>query len=99
MITNAVIFSFLIGALSGLVIWGAIAWAKDLGLKMTWWKWTLAASWYVLLNFFVFLDFTIIGEGELGAGIRLLLFEGMIMLVLGVGLAQLLWAGRLKYSA
>jgi len=93
------IFSFLIGAISVLVIWSAIAWAKDLGLKMTWWKWVLAASWYILLNFFVFLDFTIIGEGELGAGLKLLLFEGVILIALGVGLIRVLWSGRQKYSA
>lgn len=94
MITNTVLFAFIVGALSGLVITGAIAWAKDLGLRMTWWKWLLVALWYLLLNFFVLMDFTLIGEGEPGAGLRLLLFQGIIMIILGVGLVRLLWAGR-----
>ena len=71
MITNLVLFVFVVGAVTGLVVAGAIAWVKDLGLRMTWWKWLLAALWYILLNFFVFLDFTMIGEGESGAGLKL----------------------------
>ena len=96
MISNIVIFSFIVGALSGLVILGAITWAEDLGLKMTWWKWLLAALWYILLLFFVFLDFTFIGEGEAGAGLKLLLVQGITMVILGAGLVRLLFAGRQK---
>jgi len=96
MITNTVLFSFVFGAVTGLVVAGAIAWAKDLGLKMTWWKWLIAALWYVLLNFFVFLDFTMIGEGEKGAGWKMLFFQGVIMIILGVGLVRLLWTGHRK---
>ena len=98
MITNTVLFSFIFGAVTGLVVAGAIVWAQDLGLKMTWWKWLLAGWWYILLNFFVFLDFTMIGEGEAGAGWKMLLFQGVIMVILGVGLVRLLWAGREKKS-
>jgi hypothetical protein len=96
MITSTVVFAFIIGAVTGLVISSADAWARDLGLKMTWWKWLLAGFWYFLLNFFVFLDFTFIGEGETGAGLKLLLFQAVILIILGVGLARLLWAGRQK---
>jgi predicted permease len=46
----------------------------------------------------VFLDFTMIGEGEKGAGWTMLLFQGVIMIILGVGLVRLLWAGREKKS-
>ena len=99
MISKLVIFSFIVGAMSGLVIAAAIAWAKDLGLKMTWWKWSLAALWYLLLNFFIFLDFTFIGEGEGSAGLKLLMFQGVVMIILGVGLVRLVWAGRVKKSA
>jgi len=98
MITNLVLFVFIVGAVTGLVVSGAIAWAKDLGLRMTWWKWLLAALWYILLNFFVFLDFTMIGEGESGAGLKLLFFQGVLMIILFVGLVRLLWAGREKSS-
>lgn len=96
MITSTVVFAFIVGAVSGLVVSSAAAWARDLGLKMTWWKWLLAIPWYLLLNFFVFLDFTMIGEGETGAGLKLLLFQAVIMLILGAGLVRLLWAGRRK---
>ena len=96
MITNTVVFAFVAGALTGLVVAGARAWARSLRLKMTWWKWLLAAVWYVLLVFFVFMDFTIIGEGEPAAGLKMLLFQGVIMIILGVGLGRLLWADRGK---
>ena len=98
MITNLVLLVFVVGAVTGLVVAGAIAWAKDLGLRMTWWKWLLATLWYILLNFFVFLDFTMIGEGESGAGLKLLFFQGVLMIILFVGLVRLLWAGREKKS-
>jgi len=98
MITNLVLFVFVVGAVTGLVVAGAIVWAKDLGLRMTWWKWLLAALWYILLNFFVFLDFTMIGEGESGAGLKLLFFQGVLMIILFVGLVRLLWTGREKRS-
>lgn len=94
MITNTVIFTFFVGLLSGLVITGAIVWARDLRLRMTWWKWVLAAVWFILLDFFVLLAFTMIGEGETGAGMKMLFVFGIIMFILGVGLARLLWSGR-----
>ena len=94
MITNTVIFVFLAGALTGLVVTGAVIWAKDLKLKMTWWKWLLAALWYTLLLFFIFLDFTMIGEGEPGAGWTMLLFQFVILIILGVGLVRLFRTGR-----
>jgi hypothetical protein len=96
MIDKLVIFSFIVGALSGLVVPAAVAWARDLGLKMNVWKWLLAALWYLLLNFFIFLDFTFIGEGEGSAGLKLLLFQGVIMTILAVGLVRLLQSGRPK---
>ena len=96
MITNTVLFAFIIGAVSGLVAAGAVAWARDLGLKMTWWKWLLTITWYLLLNFSVLLAFTMMGEGETAAGWKLLLFFGIILIILGVGLARLLWMGREK---
>ena len=98
MITNLVLFVFAAGAVTGLVVAGAIVWAKDLSLKMTWWKWLLSALWYILLNFFVFLDFTMIGEGEAGAGWKLLFFQGVLMIILFVGLLRLLRAGRERKS-
>jgi hypothetical protein len=96
MINGLVILSFIVGILTLPVIWGAIAWSKDLDLQMNWWKWLLAALWYTLLVFFVFMDFTLMGEGEVGTGWKLLAFEGVIMIILGVGLVKLLLSGRNK---
>jgi hypothetical protein len=96
MINNTVMFAFVAGLLSSLVFMGAKAWFKDLGLKMSWWKWLLAILWYILLNFFVFLDFTLIGEGETSATLRLVLFQSVVVIILGVGLIRILWSGRQK---
>ena len=90
MITSTVILAFIIGVLTVPVIWAARFWAKDLGLRITWWKWLLAGFWYLLLLFFVFMDFTFIGEGETGAGLKLLAAEAVIMIILGAGVARLI---------
>ncbi len=96
MIDSIVILAFIVGAASGLVIPGAVAWVKDLKLRMPWWKWVLAGIWYVMLNFSVLLAFTMMGEGESAAGWRILMFMGLIVLILGVGLVRVLLAGRKK---
>lgn len=85
---------FLMGALAVLVVAGARAWAEDLRLRMTWWKWTITAIWYALLNLTVAVPMTFVGEGETGAAVRLFLFLAVITIILGVGLARLLLAGR-----
>lgn len=96
MISNLVILAFIIGGLTGPVVIGAIAMSKDLKLNMNWWKWLLTALWYVLLLFFILLDFTFIGEGEAGAGWKALAFESVLMLLLGTGLVRILFSGRGK---
>jgi len=94
MITNLVVFAFLTGLFSGAVIVGAITWAKELGLNMKWWKWMLAAIWYLLLLFLVFAAFTFIGEGEPIAGWKTLGISVVIMVIMGTGLYRLLIAGK-----
>lgn len=94
MLNNTVIFAFIVGLLTGPVIYAAIFWAKELKLKMLWWKWLLVALWYILLLFFILADFTLIGEGEAGAGWKLLAFQAIIMFIIGVGLFRLIFAGR-----
>lgn len=94
MITKLVVFAFVTGLISGAVIVGAIAWVRDLGLKMTWWKWLLAAVWYILLLLMIFASFTFIGEGEPVAGWKTLGITLVVMLILGTGLIRLLITGR-----
>ena len=94
MITNLVVFAFITGLFSGAVIVGAITWAKELGLNMKWWKWMLAAIWYLLLLFLVFAAFTFIGEGEPIAGWKTLGISVVIMVIVGTGLYRLLIAGK-----
>ena len=94
MITNLVVFAFITGLFSGAVIVGAITWAKELGLNMKWWKWMLAAIWYLLLLFLVFAAFTFIGEGEPIAGWKTLGISVVIMVILGTGLYRLLITGK-----
>jgi hypothetical protein len=90
MITNFVIFTFIVGLLTGAVVVGAITWAKSLGLNMNWWKWLLSALWYSLLLFVFFAAFTFIGEGEALAGWKVLGFAMVIVVILGVGLVRVL---------
>ena len=96
MITNLVIFAFLVGLLSGAIIVGAIAWARSLRLKMNWWKWLLSALWYILLLFCIFAAFTFMGEGETGAGWKVLGLAAVVLVVLGAGLARILLAKRVQ---
>ena len=94
MITPLVIFAFVTGLLSGGVIVGAIAWSKELGLKLNWWKCVLAVVWYLLLLLLIFAAFTFIGEGEPAAGWRTLGLSTVVMVILGAGLYRILVAGR-----
>jgi len=94
MITNTNIFIFIAGLLTVPVIIGFMTWVLDRKLSMNWWKWLLTALWYVLLIFFVFMDFTLIGEGERDGGLKMLAFEAVFMIILGAGLLRLLFKGR-----
>ena len=94
MITNLVVFAFLVGLLTGAVVVGAITWAKALGLKMSWWKWILLALWYVLLLFFLFAGFIFMGEGEVAAGWKTIGIAVVLMVILGAALVRILLAGR-----
>jgi hypothetical protein len=94
MITNLVILAFIVGLLSGAVIAGARSWASSLGLNMNWWKWLLAALWYLLLLFVIFAAFTLMGEGESGAGWKVLGISLVFLVILGAGLAKILLGNR-----
>ena len=84
------IFWMIMGALSVLVGIGATLWAKDLGLKMNWLRWILVVAWYLLLMLTVASPFTLIGENEAGAGMRIIPFLLVPTIILGVGLWRLL---------
>ncbi len=90
MITNLVIFAFIVGLLTGAVVVGAVTWTKELGLKMTWWKWLLSALWYLMMLFLLFAAFTFIGEGEPAAGWKTLGISVVLLVILGAGLARVL---------
>ena len=92
MITNLVIFAFIVGLLTGAVVVSAITWAKALGLTMTWWRWLLSALWYLLLLFLVFAAFTFIGEGEPAAGWKTVGISTVLLVILGAGLVRILKA-------
>ena len=96
MITKLVIYAFVVGGTFGFVVPSAVVWARDLGLKMNWWKWLLTAVWYLMFLFFILLNFTFMGEGEVVAGLKLLAVQMFVMLLLGVGLVRILLAGRKK---
>jgi len=98
MFTTSMLLMLIIGLVTVPLVMGAVALARDLNLKMNWWKWTLTGLWYFLLLFCIYLDFTFIGEGEVSAGWKLLLFEGVILMVLGVGLVRILFLGRNKQN-
>jgi hypothetical protein len=78
------------GLIYALMIASAPAWARDLGLQMTWWKWLLAALWYGLLSLGIAASFTLMGEKEPRAGQYVLGLTLVIMIILGVGLWSLL---------
>jgi len=94
MFFNGSVFWYIMGILTILVGAGAVVWARDLHLKMFWWKWLLVIVWYVLLMMSVYAAFTFIGEDESAAGMRFLLFAGVVLVILGAGLVRLLLQGR-----
>ena len=84
------LFWTVMGILFALIFAGANLWAQDFGLQMNWWKWSLAALWYCLLSLSVAAAFTLIGEKERRAGLRMLCASFIVMIVLGATLWLLL---------
>ncbi len=96
MITKLVIYAFIAGISLGFLIPAAIVWARELKLKMSWWKWLLSSFWYISLMFSIMLAFTFMGEGEMAAGIKVLVVSLFIMAVLGLLLYRVLALGKNK---
>lgn len=86
------LFWMIMGTLSVLVGVSATLWAKDLGLKMNWLRWVLVVLWYLLLMLTVASPFTLVGENESVAGMRIIPFLLVPTIILGVGLWRLLQA-------
>lgn len=87
---------FAMGVLSVLIAASARMWAQDLGLRMRWWKWLLAALWYAWCLLTAAAPLTLFGEGEREAALRLFAPMALVALILGVGLWRLLWRGRIR---
>jgi hypothetical protein len=85
------IFWTVMGLIYALIIAGAAVWAQDMGLQMSWWKWILAAVWYVLLSFTFAGSFTLLGEKAPGAGYRFLCFNLIITIIVGIMFAFLIF--------
>lgn len=94
MFTNSTIFEPMFWIIMGVLytVFGISMtyWAKDLKLKMNWWKWLLAIIWFIFLNVTIAAGFTLIGENEARAGIYFLGVFGTLFIVLGAGLWQLI---------
>ena len=90
-------FWFIMGIISVLIAVSARAWAKDFGLKLSWWMWLISASWYCLLLLIVSLSFTFVGENEPKAGYKMLAFLGGFCVILGVVIFRIIWVkARIK---
>ena len=82
------IFWIIMGVLYVLMAIAAPLWAADLGLAMTWWKWGLAALWYLFLSYSIAGAMTLLGEREPGAWYRFLGFHSALTVVAA---AVILW--------
>jgi hypothetical protein len=85
------IFWIIMGLIYALIIAGAPIWMQDMGVQMSWWKWILAAVWYVLLSFSFAGSFTLLGEKEPAAWYRFLFFNLIITIIVGVIFALLIF--------
>ncbi len=80
----------LTGLLTAIFFLGMRYWFQDLKIKMHWWKWLLIVVWITMLALTLGVTFTLIGENESKAGIRFVLFFGLIILLTGGGLWKII---------
>lgn len=83
-----------IGAIGVLVVLGAKAWFEDLAIPMNWWKWLILSAWYLWAMMMLAAPFTFMGEGEVSAGWRSLIFVVPAILISGVIVYRVLAIGR-----
>ena len=84
------------GLLYAVIIASARIWAKDLGLKMSKFKWLHLAIWFLFITLSVAAGFTMYGENEIQAGNYILGIFGTVGVIWGVGLWRILQRGRSK---
>lgn len=80
------LFWMAIGLLIAFFFFGLRYWFQDLKIRMYWWKWLLVVIWLIILAVILGGAFTLIGENEPKAGVRFLLFFGVIILLIGGGI-------------
>ena len=85
-----------VGAVSVLVVLGAKEWFKDADITMTWWKWLIGVVWYIILMMGLAAPFTLMGEGEAGAGWKMLLFTIPVLVITGFAVYRILKIGTEK---
>jgi hypothetical protein len=85
-----------VGAVSVLVVLGAKEWFKDAEITMTWWKWIVGVVWYIILMLGLAAPFTLMGEGEVGAGWKMLLFTIPVLIITGFVVYRILKIGAEK---
>ena len=84
------------GAISVVIAMGLMEWFKDLGVPMTWWKWVVLIAWYVAALAALAAPFTFMGEGETGAGGRLIVINIPVLAITGAVVVRVLLLGRNK---
>jgi hypothetical protein len=87
-------FWFIMGILTVGVFAGAKIMFEDRGFTMSWWKWTLAGLWWLLLFATLAAPMTLLAEREPKGAWGVLGILGVITFILGVGLWRLLASGK-----
>lgn len=85
-----------VGAVSVLIVMGAKEWFKDAEITMSWWKWLIGVVWYIFLMMGLAAPFTLMGEGEVGAGWKMLLFSLPVLIITGFAVFRILKIGTAK---
>ena len=89
----------IVGAITVLIVLGAMEWFKDARIMMNWWKWLIAAIWYVFTLMGLAAPFTLMGEGESAAGWKLMLFSLPVLIISGFVVYRIIQIGQTKKAA
>ena len=88
-----------VGAVSVLIVLGAKEWFTEKGINMSWWKWLIAVIGYIMMMMGLAAPFTLMGEGETGAGWKMLLFSVPLIIILAFVIYRLLLLGNAEKKA